>query len=215
MAAKSVPVPKTKLEETIAILTELRTVCTSLITESVDYMKRLKDESSTLVKRFIDKNSTKKEGPITTPAVALEILRKVTLRWLGDSEEIIKEVDGFILSGPGPELDVLVIDEKHYVNEACEFLIQVWCGDVYDESGTNALKRLLEDNRKNLKKINIPFLFLEGKNLLMAKPATKKAVTKVPKPEKAPSPEPESVEEASVESSPEEEKSEGKEDVEE
>lgn len=124
------------------ILGNLKTISTKIIENAVPIMKDLKNEDSDLVADVLDELGNSKEY---SKDYILSLLQDETLSLVEDAQAVHREMEYFAESVIQGE-DALMESEEDY-----PYLLQVWCGDVYNGTeGVDALQKLYAELKENL-----------------------------------------------------------------
>jgi hypothetical protein len=134
----------------VKLLGSVKKTSKQIISKSLVIMKKLTREDIYLVEDLVE--NAKGESRIVTPEKALELLRETVTSWTLDSSEILKEIDQFVV-GDG---------ESFKINAECEFLYEVWNGDMYDKTGVEGLEELLKELTSRLENLDDEHLIEEA-----------------------------------------------------
>ena len=131
-----------RLNELTNTLNIIEKYSRNIISKLIPIMKDLKDPQSDIVEEVLDNvNGAKKE-------IVLEMLQEICLKLAEDSEKIVIEIEAFsdaIIQGEE------AIDEGE---EEYPFLMEVWCGDIYEKDKMGALKELSLDLKDQLSEVD-------------------------------------------------------------
>ena len=113
-----------------------------IIAECIPIMEQLKDPESELVGEVLE--SVK---DVSKPK-ALKTLQDICLDLVEDSEKIVKEIESF---------SDAVVQGEEAIDEGEDeypFLMEVWCGDIYEKENLNGLKELAKDLKGQLSEVD-------------------------------------------------------------
>lgn len=134
-----------KLTAFAKILKRLDTTSQNIINASLKIMKRIQEVDSELVDDLAEELNLEEDK--IDRALLLSALQDASLEWSVDAQRVKGEIDNFVLE----EDDIYTVNADV---ETCPFLTEVWNGDLYDKTGVDGLKALLEDLEALLKEIN-------------------------------------------------------------
>lgn len=127
-----------RLNQLTSTLNVIRQLSNEIITTALPIMKELEETDNDLLDEFLE------EVDDFTPEDALALLQNTSLGLVSDAETIKKEIENFsdaVIQGE----DAITEGEKEY-----PFLLQVWYGDMYGDTGITGLQSLVNDLRKQL-----------------------------------------------------------------
>ncbi len=130
-----------RLNQLTKMLNTIKNLSNNIIEKSIPIMKELAEENNDLLEELLEKQDIDAD-------VAIETLQNICLDLTKDAESVIEEIEPFsdaIIQGQ----DALDEGEDEY-----PFLLQVWYGDMYEESEIEGLKVLAKDLKKQLKQVD-------------------------------------------------------------
>jgi hypothetical protein len=136
-----------RLDKLSLVLRSIRRTIADIIAQAIPIMKSMRDIHGELVEELMEEYE-KETSQSLSAEEAVSTLQRVCLELVSDSETILQEIDDFsnaIVQGEKS------LEQNH---EKYQFLFQVWCGDVYDETEYEGLKALEEDLQKQLAEMN-------------------------------------------------------------
>ena len=124
------------------ITKSIESTAQKILVKYVKFMKDIADDNSKIIKKNM------KEGE-ESKIVGEQLFELVSSR-VKDAENVIEEMDNFIVVMSNSFSDINgKIKKKELINK-CPFMASVWLGDVYGEKGIDGLKLLKEDLVKQL-----------------------------------------------------------------
>lgn len=136
-----------RLNILVSTLNQINETSKSVVAKSIPIMKNLDVQGSSLVQEFVDLR------PDIDETMASQHLKDKMLEVIRDAETVLKELPHFsnaILEGAGGEIER---GQSNY-----PFLLQVWCGDMYDSDDIGGLNILLEELSKQADSINEEYI---------------------------------------------------------
>lgn len=122
------------------VLTNIERVSEKIIQKNIDILSTLRDSDNDMVDEIIDNYPDMEIEEIITR------LRETAYPLTRDAEKVMEEIQEFsdnVIQGE----EILTNNSEKY-----PFLIEVWCGDTYEEEGIQGLQLLYEDltRQKNI-----------------------------------------------------------------
>lgn len=113
-----------------------------ILSNTIPIMRELEDPDNDLVEEVVESNNgiTKKN--------ALETLRNICLELVEDSEKVVSELESF---------SDAVVQGEEAIDEGEEeypFMMEVWCGDIYEKEKLEGLKELALDLKEQLQEVD-------------------------------------------------------------
>lgn len=131
-----------QLNRLTTTLNVLRQLSQNIISKTLPIMKELENPDNDLVDEFLQEN-----GGFDRPTAA-QILQNISLELIADAQTINREIESFsdaVIHGE----DGIAEGENDY-----PFLLEVWYGDMYGETGVKGLQALVSDLREQFSKID-------------------------------------------------------------
>lgn len=127
-----------KLSET---LREIDDLCEKMIRTAIPVMKAVVKERDKILK-------TIKEAKCDLTDIEIrDALQEHSLGLVTDSKTVKREIESFI--------NCIVNNDRVEELENVVFLKEVWCGDVYNQEGLDALRELVDDFRSQIEKCTL------------------------------------------------------------
>lgn len=146
-----------KLTKLSNIVTNIRKTSEKILHDAVPIAKDLSYDNSELIEDFID------EHPSYNDETARKLLQSLILDLIQDAEIVEKEIDVFE--------EVVCEGEEGIINtDGCDFFQRLWFGDIYDNSGIEALNELLIDLKKTSSQINWDYLIENASSMNISEP---------------------------------------------
>lgn len=124
----------------VKLLGAIKKSSKQIVVKSLVIMKKLSSEDSYLVDDLVDAVGSGK----ITKVDALELLQNTVTEWTVDAAEILKEIDKFITGD----------QDSFKINPICEFLYEVWNGDMYGKMENTGMEELLRELTLTLEQID-------------------------------------------------------------
>lgn len=125
------------LEKIFGLLSDARRTSKDIIRKSLISMKKLKEGDP----QILEEIRKKKQG-VPMPTIK-KMAEAASLEMIKDAETVNEEIDAFARA---------IANNKNVDDCGSEFMLQVWNGDAYDETGINALTELVNDLKAQYKK---------------------------------------------------------------
>lgn len=119
-----------KLQDLTKVLDEISKMCEKIIRSSVPVMKHILNDQKNITKKLKEKHPDMEFDSIKS------MIQETAFDLIKDAKTVKSEMNEFV--------DVL-LSVKSFEDTNVVFLKQVWFGDLYDCSGPDALKALLDD----------------------------------------------------------------------
>jgi len=136
-----------KLNHLVRTLNAVKNLTSQILGKAVPILETLGSKDETLLDEFLDEN----DG--IDRETAASVLQTISLGLVKDAETIIQEMEKFsdvVIQGE----DALSENQDDY-----PFLMQVWCGDMYGEMGTEGFQHLIRDLREQLANVDEDKIF--------------------------------------------------------
>jgi hypothetical protein len=131
-----------KLNNLTSTLNIIENTARAILSKTIPIMEELKYTDSDIVEEVME--STK---DISSKKV-LEVLQNICLDLVEDAEKVVLEIESFsdaVLQGE----DVIEEREEEYL-----FLMEVWCGDIYEKEKLAGLKELAKELKNQLNEVD-------------------------------------------------------------
>jgi predicted transcriptional regulator len=131
-----------KLNNLTSILNIIENTSRDILSKAVPIMKDLKNTDSEMVDEVME--YVKDESTRTV----LEVLQNICLDLVEDAEKVVLEIEAFsdaVVQGE----EVIEEREEEYL-----FLMEVWCGDIYEKEKLAGLKELAKELKNQLKEVS-------------------------------------------------------------
>lgn len=125
-----------------------------ILSNTIPIMKELENPDNDLVEEVMESV----EG--ITKQKALKTLRYICLDLVEDSEKVVSEIESF---------SDAVIQGEEAIDEGEEeypFMMEVWCGDIYEQEKLEGLKELALDLKEQLQEVDEDKIIEESINKL-------------------------------------------------
>nr|QBK86571.1 MAG: uncharacterized protein LCMAC102_03660 [Marseillevirus LCMAC102] len=129
-----------KLNGLTKMLNTIKNLSTDIIEKSLPIMQELTKVNNDLLEELLEKD--------VKADIAIETLQNICLDLTKDAENVIENIELF---------SEAIIQGQDALDEGAEeypFLLQVWYGDMYEESEIKGLELLAKDLKKQLKQID-------------------------------------------------------------
>lgn len=119
-----------------------------ILSRMIEIMKQIDDSDSEFLENFFEMLDPNESLTIDQKNRALEELKNSSLKIVADSQTILEEFSDFektLIRGGDDEIEKL---------ENCDFLKEVWFGDVFEKDHLDGLLALVEDLENQFKMAN-------------------------------------------------------------
>lgn len=132
-------------------ITKLEKTSKKIISKSLDIMKQLTGVDCDTIEDYLE---TVEQENVNREQV-LQRMQEISLGWVEDAEKVHKELPKFVTEA---EDGTFRITEN---TEDCPFLLEVWNGDVYDQTDLVSLNMLLKTLETQLSNISTEYLITQ------------------------------------------------------